>query len=222
MSSSTSSRRVRVERNIYQRATGVFEVGFKDSAGVQRWRTVQGGVLAARALRDELLARRGRGETTPPNPRLRFGDAADQWLQGPVSDLRQSTQAGYRNAVEQHLRPRFGARKVDGVTADDLAALVRDMRAAGKSEATIAAALGSPGASTSSRHVASDGKVRIRECWHRKERAVRLPRRRNRLLDLFGGEDRRALCLRDLRPLGGVLIDLMLIPRAVDFWKARY
>ena len=44
----TAPRRERVERNIYRRATGVFEVGFKDAAGKQRWRTVDGGITAAR------------------------------------------------------------------------------------------------------------------------------------------------------------------------------
>lgn len=97
--------------------------------------------MAARTLRDELLARRGRGETTPPNPRLRFGDAADRWLQGPVLDLRESTQAGYRSAVDRHLRPRFGGRRLDAITPDDLALLVRDLRNAEKSEAMIAVAL---------------------------------------------------------------------------------
>ena len=62
----TGPRRVRVERNIYKRPTGVLEVGFRDAAGVQRWRRVDGGILAARKLRDELLARRGRGETVAP------------------------------------------------------------------------------------------------------------------------------------------------------------
>src|SRR5689334_8982712 len=62
-------RRVRVERNIYRRATGVLEVGFKDASGIQRWRTVDGGIMAARKLRDELLARRGRGETVAPDSR---------------------------------------------------------------------------------------------------------------------------------------------------------
>ena len=86
-----TARRVNVERNIYRRPTGVFEVGFKDGAGVQRWRTVEGGITAARALRDELLAQRGRGERVAPNPRLRFGDAAEKWLAGPVVDLRETT-----------------------------------------------------------------------------------------------------------------------------------
>jgi integrase len=98
--------------------------------------------MAARKLRDELLARRGRGETVAPDPRLRFGDAADTWLAGPVLDLRESTQAGYRSAVEQHLRPRYDNRRLDSITADELASLVRHMRERGKSEATIAAVLG--------------------------------------------------------------------------------
>jgi integrase len=135
-------RRVRVERNIYRRATGVLEVGFKDAAGVQRWRTVDGGIMAARRLRDQLLARRGRGDTVAPDSRLRFGEASDRWLTGPVADLRQSTRAKYRSVLDQHLRPRFGGRRLDSVTADDIAVLVREMRDRGKSEATIAVTLG--------------------------------------------------------------------------------
>ncbi len=78
--SSPAPRRKRVERNIYRRPTDVFEVGFKDGAGVQRWRTVEGGITAARVLRDDLLARRGRGERVAPNPRLRFSEASEKWL----------------------------------------------------------------------------------------------------------------------------------------------
>src|SRR5947209_5059525 len=137
---SSDARRVRIERNIYRRSTGVLEVGFKDAAGIQRWRTVDGGIMAARKVRDELLARRGRGETVAPNSRLRFGEAAELWLAGPVGALRQSTQTKYRIAVERHLLSRYGRRRLDGITADDLAVLVREMREQGKSEATIAVA----------------------------------------------------------------------------------
>jgi integrase len=101
-----------------------------------------GGILAARKLRDDLVARRGRGESVAPKPKLRFGESADSWLQGPVLDLRETRQAKYRTIVNEHLRPRFEARRLDAVTADDLAWLVREMRAEGKSEATIAVALG--------------------------------------------------------------------------------
>jgi integrase len=135
-------RRERVERNIYRRPTGVFEVGYKDASGKQRWRTVAGGITAARALRDQLVAQRGRGERAPDNNRVRFGDASDQWLNGPVQDLSQTTQDCYRNAVDNHLRARFGSRRLDAITPDDLAALVRDLRAEGRAEASIAIVIG--------------------------------------------------------------------------------
>jgi integrase len=130
-----------VERAIYRRPTGVLEVCFKDESGRLRWRTVEGGVLAARKLRDDLAARRARGESVAPNPKLRFGEAADRWLDGPVLDLRDTTQAKYRSIVDGHLRNRFDARRLDVVSADDLAQLVRDLRSEGKSEATIAVAV---------------------------------------------------------------------------------
>ena len=138
----STPRRVRVERNIYRRPSGVYEVGFKDAGGKQRWRTVAGGITAARALRAELLARRGRGERVVTDGRLRFADAAAKWLAGPVLDLRPRTQECYRNAIEQHLLPALGARRLDAVTADDLAILVRELRSREFSEATIVIVLG--------------------------------------------------------------------------------
>jgi integrase len=140
--SAAGARRVRVERGIYRRSTGVLEVGFKDETGRQRWRTVDGGILAARKVRDDVAARRARGESVAPRPKLRFGEAAEQWLGGPVVDLRETTQAKYRCMVNEHLRPRFEGRRLDALTADDLARLVRELRAEGKSEATIAVVLG--------------------------------------------------------------------------------
>jgi integrase len=134
-------RRVQVERAVYRRPTGVLEICFKDETGRLRWRTVDGGILAARKHQDDLSARRARGERTSPNPKLRFGEAADRWLNGPVLDLRDTTQVKYRSITDRHLRPRFGARRLDGIAADDVAELVRDLRADGKSEATIAVAV---------------------------------------------------------------------------------
>jgi integrase len=140
--SSTAPRRVRVERNIYRRASGVYEVGFKDGAGRQRWRTVDGGITAARAVRDELLVRGAHGERVASNARLRFGDAAAQWLAGPVVDLRATTQACYRNAVEHHLMRRFATHRLDTITPDDVASLVRALRADGLAESTIVIVVG--------------------------------------------------------------------------------
>jgi integrase len=138
----SNARRVRVERNIYRRPSGVYEVGFKDGGGKQRWRTVAGGITAARALRDELLARRGRGEQVVTDGRTRFVEAAAKWLDGPVLDLRPRTQECYRNAVEQQLLPSFGTRRLDAISPDNLALLVRELRSRGFSESTIVIVLG--------------------------------------------------------------------------------
>lgn len=139
---SAQPRRVHVERNIYRRASGVYEIGFKDAAGRQRWRTVDGGIAAARAVRDRLLSQRARGERVTNNGRLRFCDAAARWLEGPVIDLRPATQSCYRNAVEQHLLDRFGGRRLDTITPDDLADPVRELRAHGLAESTIVIVVG--------------------------------------------------------------------------------
>lgn len=133
---------MRVERNIYRRGTGVYEIGFKDASGTQRWRTIQGGITAARAARDELLARRHRGEQLPVNARLWFADAATAWVDGPVQDLRPRTVECYRNALDRHLLQRFGARRLDAITPEDLAELVRELRAEGLSESSSSIAIG--------------------------------------------------------------------------------
>jgi hypothetical protein len=136
------ARHVRVERNIYRRPSGIYELGFKDAAGRQRWRTVDGGITAARALRDELLSRRNRGEHIAPDVRLRFADAAAKWLDGPVLDLRPRTQECYRNAVQHNLMPAIGRRRLDAISPDDLAHLVRQLRSCGLSESSIVIVIG--------------------------------------------------------------------------------
>ena len=40
------------------------------------------------------------GERVVPSPRLRFDAAAEAWLTGPVPELRPSTAAAYRHAVD--------------------------------------------------------------------------------------------------------------------------
>jgi len=137
----SAARRTRVEPNVYSRrdAAGhtVFEVGYRDSTGRQRWCRVDGGITAARTVRNDILARKGKGERVQPNPTLRFGDAADAWLASQVVDLRPATQAVYRNAVETHLRPRWGRRRLDAVTVEHVATMVAELRADAKAEWTI-------------------------------------------------------------------------------------
>jgi integrase len=142
MTDRSAARRISVERNIYRRPSGTYEIGYRDAAGKQRWRKVEGGITAARAVRDELLARKARGERLATSPRLRFGDVAAQWLAGPVGDLRPATQACYRNALDQHLFKRFEQRRLDSISPDDLAETVRELRAEGLAESTIVIVVG--------------------------------------------------------------------------------
>lgn len=142
MSSSHATPRRRREpgdrnRNIYRRYDGRFEVGYRDSTGRQRWTGAFDTISAARATRDELFGRKARGDRVQPNTRLRFGEAADRWLDGQVVDLRPATQAIYRNAIDNHLRPRWGRHRLDAITVDDAANLVRDLRADGLADNSI-------------------------------------------------------------------------------------
>ena len=117
---------------------GVYEVGFKDGGGKQRWRTVAGGITAARALRDELLARRGRGERVVAgrSAALRrcsgqVAGRAGRWIFG----LGRRSATATRSSSIWFLA--FGARRLDAISPDELALLVREMRRLGFSESTI-------------------------------------------------------------------------------------
>src|SRR4051794_1004434 len=136
-----SPRRVRVERNIYRRPDGRLEVGYRDSASKQRWKGPFDTITAARRQRDALLGAKAKGDRVEPAPRLTFGSAADRWLAEQVAQLRATTQANYRNSVETHLKPRWGTRRVAHITVNDCARLVRELRAEGKAESTIATIL---------------------------------------------------------------------------------
>ena len=98
---------------------------------------MNGGITAARALLRAAQTARDNGERESANPRLKFGEAADRWLAEQVVELRPSTRANYRGAVEHHLRPRWGNRRMDAIDVTDAARLVRELRAAGLAEWTI-------------------------------------------------------------------------------------
>jgi integrase len=138
-------RRVRVpganNRNLFWRRDGRLEIGYRDSAGRQRWTGPFDTITAARAERDSILGRRGKGDRVEPSPRLKFGDAAERWLAEQVTELRPATQAIYRNAVENHLHPRWRGRRMDGIDVADVAKLVRELRAQGLGEWTIVGVL---------------------------------------------------------------------------------
>jgi integrase len=135
-------RRVRLERNIYRRPDGSLELGYRDSDGRQRWKALgRVGIKQARAERDSILGARGKGERVAPSPRLRFGEAAESWLAGPVAELRPSTQAAYGHALG-HALERWRRRRLDSIQPDDCVRLVRELRAEDLAESYIASVLG--------------------------------------------------------------------------------
>src|SRR5689334_1059920 len=90
-------RRVRVpgdkNSNIYARPDGLYEVGYRDSSGKQRWRVPDAPptfstITEARRARDKVLGMKAGGERVQPAPRLTFDMAAARWLSEQVVDLR--------------------------------------------------------------------------------------------------------------------------------------
>ncbi len=113
----------------------VFEIGYRDSDGRQRYQRVAGGVMAAeQALRD-VKARMGRGERVAPSPTLTFGEAAERWRESQVEALRPATRAAYGAHLRTHLLPRWERRRLDTLTVDDVARVIEEMRATGHAKA---------------------------------------------------------------------------------------
>ncbi len=127
--------------SIYRRADGRLEVGYRDEAGRQRWKTIEGGISAARAFRDEMRSRKRRGEVTSES-RVLMDDAAAKWLAGPVASLRDSTQRIYADNVRLHIGPSLGGLRLDRIDADRMAMFVRDLKAKGLSENSSVGVLG--------------------------------------------------------------------------------
>lgn len=133
--SSAPERRTRVEKGIYRRADGAYEIGWRDAQGKQRWRRVQGGLRAARAAYGEAIAHRARGERVG-DPRLTFNGAADAWLASRVERLRPSTQSAYGAALK-HVRAALGQRRLTDIQAADVAAYIARRQSAGAKGWTI-------------------------------------------------------------------------------------
>lgn len=137
--------RVRVEPNVYYRfnAEGrkIFEIGWRDSTGKWCRRIIGPKISEARHVLRQELAKRGRSEPAPLNPKLSFGEALDDYLGKRIGHLRGSTQAGHRWAAEKWLRPRFGTRRMDRISAEDWSGFIAHMRDEGKADGTITTVL---------------------------------------------------------------------------------
>lgn len=170
MSNSNSpSRRQRVEPGIYTRTDAqgrtVFEIGFRDVQGRQRWRRVEDNVISgkvrpaglkdARAALAEAHAARSRGERVAADPRLTFERAADEWWKARAVRLRPATQSAYAASLglrkddppksrNPHTRPesltllgRFGRTRLADIQPRDVAAFITARQDAGAKGWTV-------------------------------------------------------------------------------------
>jgi integrase len=115
-----------------------YEIRYLDSSGKRRWAIVHGSLEEAEAKRAELLLRRRRGERIEPT-RQSFEQYAREWLER--QEVRPRTKEKYSWALEQHLIPRLGRRRLDQISCDDVAALIAAMRQSGVKGWTITSAL---------------------------------------------------------------------------------
>src|SRR6266568_4882083 len=115
-----------------------YEIRYLDSTGTRRWQVVHGSLEDAEAKRAELLLRRRRGERIEPT-RQTFEQYAREWLER--QEVRPRTKEKYSWALEQHLIPRLGHRRLDQINCDDIAALIAAMRKGGVKGWTITSAL---------------------------------------------------------------------------------
>jgi integrase len=115
-----------------------YELRYLDSTGVRRWEVVHGSLEDAQARRAELLLRRRRGERIAPT-RQTFAEYARAWLAR--QHVRPRTYDKYRWALERHLIPYFGRRRLDQISSEDIASFIAALRRKGLKGWTISSAL---------------------------------------------------------------------------------
>ena len=115
-----------------------YELAYLDSNGRRRWQVIHGSLEDAEARRAELRLRRRRGERIEPTRRL-FAEYAREWLER--QDVRPRTREKYKWALERHLIPRFGRRRLDQISCEDIASFIAEMRKKGLKGWTITSAL---------------------------------------------------------------------------------
>jgi len=144
MAETTKVRRTRVERGIYRQPNGRLAVCARH-AGRLHFRTCDGDIESARSAREELIAGLAAGRV-PASPRLRLGTVADRWSRlfeamVAAGERHRRTYEAHRFHLDHDLLPRLGHRRIGSLTVDDLAELISELRAAGRSPKTIANAL---------------------------------------------------------------------------------
>jgi integrase len=187
-----------------------YEIRYLDSSGAHRWALVHGSLDDAEAKRAELRLRRRRGERLQPT-RETLAEYAHAWLER--QDVRPRTKEIYTWALERHLLPRLGHRRLDQITVDDVAALIAAMRQSGLKGWTITSALRP--LSIILAHAARRGRIAVNPIsqLERGERPKHDDQRPKRILSLeemhallSAADDEQYRCLLELLLTGGLRI----------------
>ena len=144
MPETSSPRRTRVERGIYRQPNGKLAV-FARRAGRLHFRTAERDLGAARRARAELIAALAAGRV-PASPRLRLDTVAARWSERfaamvAAGERRPRTYEAHRFHLDHDLLPRLGRRRIGLLGVEDVARLIIELRAAGRSPKTTANAV---------------------------------------------------------------------------------
>jgi integrase len=135
-------RRVRIAPNLYQRPSdGKFEIGFSDSGGRWRIKTLRARTKTeARAERDLFMTKLRGGQVAAPS-KITFAEVADEYIAGLEATVAAGERAPrtlerYKQHLDLHVLPGIGHVQVQKLTADVLAAFLRDRQSVGLSSWT--------------------------------------------------------------------------------------
>ena len=144
MAEGRKPRRTRVERGIYRQPNGKYAVCAR-RAGRLHFRTAGDDLVTARRVREELIAALEAGRV-PASPRLRLDTVAAHWSKRfeamvAAGQRHPRTYEAHRFHLDHDLLPRIGHRRVASLGVEDIAELITELRAAGRSAKTTANAL---------------------------------------------------------------------------------
>ena len=137
-------RRTRVERGIYRQPNGKYAVCAR-RAGRLHFRTAARDLEAARRAREELISALEAGRV-PASPRLRLDTVAERWsarfeAMVAAGERHPRTYEAHRFHLDHDILPRLGHRRIGSLGVEDVADLIGELRAAGRSPKTTANAL---------------------------------------------------------------------------------
>jgi hypothetical protein len=143
----TRRTRVKGKQGIYyrevrdgNRSRRRYEITYLDSDGRRRWQTIPGhdNLDEAEAALVAVKTKLHGGIRVAPS-KLTFDELADVWLA--QLTLGERTQEGYTANLRLYLRPRFGRRRAQEISVDDVAKLIAALQCEGKAGWTIRYAL---------------------------------------------------------------------------------